>query len=403
MINEYLFLSDEYRAEVEAYKPDSVTIEISGIDKASLWITSYSLANKNEDSAEKLSEVHTNIMRYSPLVLTCESSEYYNHILFPLVNELERKLRKLLYLAASISDSEKAKKSIKGLEKKSLGEIFDLLFFDEKFILHMKERIDAKGKFNGRDKYSKKEIESYLDSLEEHTLWDTIFDEKDVPTLRSRFRDVRSYRNAIMHAHNIGKETFSKARYLFNNINKELDTAISKLIRTSEESPAKQKQEVNAAISFAMDLSALSGALKVVWVSPAMLEMSSQMSKVLEGLLPLGTSTALADAVKGMRLTTIQPFVAQALKDLMTSINSSAMTKALRGVVTVQSSPAMEGLRGQMSQISKEIRAYQQMFDALAKWLPQNLNITDELDDANNEEAKIDNNEEGLEEGKPNE
>lgn len=171
-------------------------------------------------------------MEYSPLVLSCESSEYYNRMLFPLVNVLERKLRKLLYLAASISDNTEAKKSIQRLEEKDFGEIFDLLFIDINFISNLKRRInaDAKSEFNGKGKYSKYEIQSYLDALDENLLWDIILGKEDVPTLRRRFRDVQMYRNDVMHAHNIESSIYKSAEYLFKKINTELDVAIGRLI-----------------------------------------------------------------------------------------------------------------------------------------------------------------------------
>ena len=451
MINEYLFLSDEHRATVEAYKPNGVIAEIFGIENTPLWVAAYSLASKNEDSAKKLSEVHTTITQYAPLVLSCESSEYYNRILFPLINELERKLRKLLYMAVSISDNDKAKENIKQLEEKDFGEIFDLLFIDQNFILDMRKRINAdpKSEFNGKSKYSKEEIKSYLESLVEHTLWDTILGEKDVPTLRSRFRDVQTYRNDVMHAHNISKECFSKARYLFEKINKELESAIGKLIGAPEDKPTAHKSEVNTAISSAlaaMDLSTISDALKGVSLSPAVLEMSSQMSKVLEGLHPLGASTALAELVKGIQLPTIQPAVAEALKGLTPAMSGPAMTEALksmnaiannpaltdalkslqplrdntaiaealRSATAFQTSPALESIRRQMIQLSEAMRPYQQMVDILKPYnalqeslrsitggLPHNLTLNNEPDDATEEEPETDNKK--PEEGKPNE
>ena len=100
-------------------------------------------------------------MKYAPLVLSCESSEYYNRILFPLINGLERKLRKLLYLAASISGNGEAGKNIRELEEKDFGEIFDLLFIDQKFIGDMKIRIKD-NRCSGRNIYDKKGKYSYV-------------------------------------------------------------------------------------------------------------------------------------------------------------------------------------------------------------------------------------------------
>jgi hypothetical protein len=177
-----------------------------------------------------------------------------------LVNELERKLRKLLYLAASISDNENAKENVKQLEEKDFSEIFDLLFIDQNFILDMKKRINAevKSQFNGRSKYTKDEIKLYLDSVEEHALWDTILLKEDVPTLRSRFRDVQTYRNDVMHAHNIDKEQFEKARYLFDKVNKELDSAIDRLLQKKKIEQLKNTPTVSAAIKSTMQAQELS-------------------------------------------------------------------------------------------------------------------------------------------------
>ncbi len=398
MRNEYLFLSDEHRAVVEKYKPNGITVEISSIKKSPLWIARYSLESKNEDSAKKLSEVHTTLMRYSPLVLSCESSEYYNRILFPLVNELECKLRKLLYLAASISDNEKAKENIKQLEKKDFGEIFELLFIDPNFISSMKMRINAEAKsvFNGKSKYSKGEVQDYLDSLDEHVLWDTMLGKEDVPTLRSRFRDVQTYRNDVVHAHHIGKDLFGKARYLFNKINKELDSAIVKLIGK----PSAPKPDVNKAITnamVAMDLSAFSNALKAASLTPAVLEVSSQISKAFDELQPLGVSTALSEAIKESQFPMVQlgaieelkrlalnissPAVSEAAKgisaiannsalassidSLRSIIEKSAITDAVRDVAVFHNTPAMESIRAQIRQLSEAMLPYQQMADIL--------------------------------------
>lgn len=421
MINEYLFLSNDNRETVEAYRPDSVNVDISDIEKTPLWVVTFSVASKNEYSAKKLSEIHNVIMKYAPLVLSCESSEYYNRILFPLVNELERKLRKLLYLAASISDNDNAKESIRQLEEKDFGEIFDLLFIDQNFILNMKKRINAdlKSEFNGMSKYSKEEIKGYLDSLEEHTLWDVILGEKYVPTLRSRFRDVQSYRNNVMHAHNISKEQFGKARYLFDKINIELDAAIGKLMGISEASPTEDKVDVNTAISSAlaaMDLSALSDVFKNASQSTALLEMSSQISKMLEGVQPLKGSTAFTEALHGMQLLSVQSSLTEALKSIQPLNNNQVLAETLRNANVFQTSPVMENFRKQLSQLGEVMRPYQQMLDALKPYnalqessrsttngLPNNLNIDDDHDKTEKDNPKIDNDEENPEEDTPSE
>lgn len=254
MTNEYLFSSNEHRTSIENYNPDGVATKILDIENSPLWIISFSLENRNEESAGRLSEIHSVIMDYSPLILTCESSEYYNKSLYPLINELERKLRKLLYIAASMSSDNGAKENIQHLEEKDFGEIFDLLFIDPRFIYDIKKRVnaDAKSEFNGKSKFCKREIEVYLSSLEEHILWDAILSANDVPTLRRRFREVQSFRNDVMHAHNIDKESYGKAHYLFGKINRELNYSIAKLTGATENHSAELTTNVNTSLSMAL-------------------------------------------------------------------------------------------------------------------------------------------------------
>lgn len=307
MKNEYLFLTDEHRATVETYKPNGIVIEIFGIANTTLWTAKYSLHNNNEDCADKLSNVHSVIIKYSPLVLSCESSEYYNKILFPLVNELERKLRKLLYLAVSISDNSKAKESIKQLEEKDFGNIFDLLFTDQDFINNLRNRIipNKESEYYGKNKYSKVEIKAYLDLLVENTLWDTILGNNSVPTLRTSFRDVQKFRNDVMHAHNIDKVLFGKSKNLFSIINKELDVAISKIILNIENQESKTKAGVNEAILSAITATNFTGFEKVL---------------------------------KSLQLLAIQPVLEEAIKNpqLLGGIAPEQMNEALRSIEQFQ-------------------------------------------------------------------
>ena len=254
MINEYLFLNDEHREVVEKYKPpNGIDADVSTIKDTPLWCVAYSLTSMNEDSASKLSDVHTYIMQYSPMTLTCESSEYYNKMLFPLVNEFERKLRKLLYLSASISENQKARDTIQNLENKTLGDIFKLLFIDDEFIRRVKTRVNGTNEFKDKGHYSKSLIQSYISNIEENTLWDSLFDGDCVATIKARFSDAFDYRNDVMHAHNIQKKQYGKARYLFEKINKELDCEIGKIIVQAADKLGEIKSGEKVSISSALE------------------------------------------------------------------------------------------------------------------------------------------------------
>lgn len=373
MINEYLFLSDRHRSAVEDYKPNGVSVEISNVENTQLWVAAFSVDGKNVNSAKKLSEVHDFLVNYSPLVLSCESSEYYNRMLFPLVNVLERKLRKLLYLAASISDNTEAKKSIQRLEEKDFGEIFDLLFIDINFISNLKKRInaDAKSEFNGKGKYSKYEIQSYLDTLDENLLWDIILGKEDVPTLRRRFRDVQMYRNDVMHAHNIESSVYNKAEYLFKKINTELDISIGRLIGQTEKNLHSQGHEVNEAITSALDVMEQTSvednmnALRNIPMYLGAPEFLSQISRIIQDSYPLTSSATLANAFKDaipLLNTSLDMDTINAMKNAAAFFNSSEMAE-----LQERAKMANEELRIYLN----EIKPYQAWLDAQKQMTPQ--------------------------------
>ena len=62
--------------------------------------------------------------KYKPTVLTNECSAYFNKALYPIVNEFERKLRKLLYLASSLQSDEKSQKVIVRIGRTGTGKHF---------------------------------------------------------------------------------------------------------------------------------------------------------------------------------------------------------------------------------------------------------------------------------------
>lgn len=241
LVNEYLFLSNNKENEIRNFANDDVIVNFTNIENTNIWIAKYSLKGNGLSEAKKLSDIHTKLMEFPqrPQILSCGSSEYFNKALYPKINRLERSLRKLLYIASSMPDIEieKSIQSINNLEEKDFGTIFDLLFVDKDFIKTLKSRINAdnKSKFNGMDKFTKDEISKFINEIPENTIWNKLFSNETVPTLRRKFRKVKEYRNDIMHAHNIDKITYGKAKYLFDRVNQELDNAIKGFINDIEE------------------------------------------------------------------------------------------------------------------------------------------------------------------------
>ena len=74
MRNEYLFSTEENREIINNYKPECVEAKILSLENTDLWVLKYHLPSDNEESAKKLSDIHTYMVTFSPTVITCESS-----------------------------------------------------------------------------------------------------------------------------------------------------------------------------------------------------------------------------------------------------------------------------------------------------------------------------------------
>ena len=228
MIQEYLFVSNETLEEAKAFQPEGIKTMWTQMEKTDNWIATFSLPETFEN-AKRLSDLNTKVTsQFHPVVLVNDSAAFYNKKLYPIVNEFERALRKALYLKGSLHKGEKAVENLKDLETKEFGKLFDLLFTDDDFIKRVKEQVNSKS-WN----YSKNEILDSIKDLTENTLWDLLFTEPQI--LSKRFVEVRKYRNAVMHAHNIDFETYDKAKDLFQAINKELRSEINRIVKQSDE------------------------------------------------------------------------------------------------------------------------------------------------------------------------
>lgn len=229
MQQEYLF--DDMRLKnvvdtSDVYIFRNTIIEKNDIMDTDYWILKISTLGDNENSAKVLSEIHQYIVKkYNVDVLTNESSTYFCRRLFPLINEFEFRLRKLLYLS-SISVKEYVDRDvIKNIETLDFGKIFEILFIDRTFISAAKESIK-----NRNWLFTKKELIERINTIEESTIWDKLKCSDMVYELKNNYMLVKSYRNDVMHAHSIDYNSFIDAKKIFKKINNQLNNAINKLL-----------------------------------------------------------------------------------------------------------------------------------------------------------------------------
>lgn len=231
MENEYLFVSPQHREDIGKYENEKVKVKILQIKDSDCWIATVEVDNNNKKSAKMLSDINNEIVKkYHPTILKNECSAYYNKTLFPLANDFERQLRKLLYLKSSMSKDIKGAENVKNLDEKDLGTIFGMLFADDNFVQMAKKKVNDKSWI-----FTKKEIIDTLLMLDEHKMWDDLIGENAVLTLRSNFGELKKFRNDIMHAHNMDTKNFEKAKKLFRKVNSELNTEINRIIAEAKD------------------------------------------------------------------------------------------------------------------------------------------------------------------------
>ena len=228
---EYLFVGDQYKKEIEQYTYKDVKAEIHVIEDSDCWIVSFSREGENETSAKTLSAVNEHIIStFQPTVLSNESSAYYNNKLYSYFNEFERKLRKLLYLKSALSARTKESETIKDLESKDLGKIFELLFTDVEFVKTVRTSVNDKSW-----QFTKAEIIHALTEISENTVWDALIGNSIVPSLRTDFSKVKDYRNDVMHAHNISSKDYADALKIITTVNEQLLEEINKFINDNKQ------------------------------------------------------------------------------------------------------------------------------------------------------------------------
>ena len=220
---DYLLLDSKDKASLQKYKPQGVKKRFLAIGDSGIFCVQFNVDGENEDSAKKLSDIDEHIHKnYNVTVLENGCSTYLNRRLYPIIANFELKLRKLLYLSAVVVSDDKLTGNIVDLESKDFGQIFTMLFIDDSFMNNIKGKIKSCDK----ELFSKASVLALVESINEKPLWDALLTKSTVPTLRTRFNEVRLYRNDVMHSHYINWAKYKEIQKLFNSIDSELDAAL---------------------------------------------------------------------------------------------------------------------------------------------------------------------------------
>lgn len=329
MIQEYLLQDENIKKNISDYKPEKASIKLYQVEKGKCWYAQISVNGSNEQAARDLSDIDMYVQEhFAVTLLRSDCSAYFTNKLYPLLSSFERTLRKLLYIFSAINNDDESAKNIKELEKKTIGQIFTILFIDDAFVRSIKDSI----KGANRDIFSKDDILKLISSVDEKTAWDSLMGDDIVPTLRKNFQEVRSIRNNVMHAHNINWNEYENSRKLLRKIIKEMDTALYDV--SIKESIATKKPSYNHTLSDALKAQVQIG------------QIASSLVPHIEGLGDL--QTTLMDSYKSSLAYINMAKGAATLADMMASTEMTRIFEPEQEILRVF--PDMPGLKAAQEQ-----------------------------------------------------
>ena len=232
---EYL-IRDEKQIEEIRDRPlgtEDIRGTLCRIRNTDAWLLRYEL----EDDAEEahiaaLAGVHQDtVQQYHPVVLSNESADYFTQNLYPEFCAYERNLRKLLYMKGTLCEDSDITRKLKHLEKKTLTQMFELMFTDPNFVKEV-------GKVKEMENWyiTKDEVMERLEPCQEKTVWNSLIGEDARRTFRKKFMFLKQMRNKVMHAQDMEAEEFEKTRDMLREVNRQLEEEIGRVdLRTERD------------------------------------------------------------------------------------------------------------------------------------------------------------------------
>ena len=256
---EYLIKGDNLKKDLNKLIPKDIEkIKIASsykkLDRKNNYHFSIECDKTTEYSAKELSATYYKIKQLlnenntKYIVLSDEVSKFFAGKLYPLVQNFELQLRKLLYFSLFGLDEKSEKEMLnnikksmleknkldknkeKYLELSSLKGLLTFLFGNNRFIADANKIVSD----HTNDDYRfgvKSTIIEKLSELNETTVWDELYkDTYGNSILRNHYKEIPNYRNRVMHFQTISYTEYEKAKKVLRTTNKDLSNQISKCI-----------------------------------------------------------------------------------------------------------------------------------------------------------------------------
>ena len=229
MVIEFLTQEKDIRSKLKGVIEDGVSLSFVDQSERKATLIRFEVKETSIVAARKLEKLYDTVKQLNiSMPVLDERSQFFHSELFPLINNYECLLRKLLIVSGTQNKEKIRKKDyeqLMRLESFDLSMLHNLLFTDQYFNTQVKSIFTEENKHD----YTKDELMKKVSEINEEPLWDKLFIKDLLIDLRVSFTRLKDYRNIVMHARVITYEEFVAAKKLFTKINKQIKTEIERM------------------------------------------------------------------------------------------------------------------------------------------------------------------------------
>ena len=226
----YLVKNDEAKDKfLDEELPDGVKRDAAATYEANggkLYVLSFSTRGTTISGARALAKLRRKLRDNADArLLVDDASLKFANVLYPLLANYERKLRRVLILATYAERDNFNDSLVGSLEKLTLSQLGEQLFYDRSFqdaIKHMTCK--------SKEPFTKEDISKYIAGLKEHTVWTRLFGDESLSSVRINYSELCDIRNKVMHQRLITEKDYDHARSMLRTSINELDTYADKVL-----------------------------------------------------------------------------------------------------------------------------------------------------------------------------
>lgn len=239
MKNQYMFFNTQSFEDLDLgqYRKTDISIEQTAVHIYEFECIESDSCCNDETRAKMLDGLSQQLSEKYPdafQVIYSESSQFFCRELYPMIVELETKLRQALYISRALFENSSVtsksflfslRKEEKPIEAFDFGEIYEAIFTDQNFRKKLNE------KYTGN--LTKNDLIKLIQKIDEKTIWRNMVG-ASYHYIEHHFLQIKGFRNDVMHNHLISFATYTEARGVLQSANVELTQVINDKLITND-------------------------------------------------------------------------------------------------------------------------------------------------------------------------